>query len=110
MIIATRSLVLRENQGNARVPIRVYAPETKEDHWICRFEIEWPEGRAERWGTGSDAIQALLIALQMIGSEIYASRYHEAGRLSWLTPGKGYGFPVAQNIRDFLIGDDKRFL
>ncbi len=68
------------------------------------------EGSAQRWGTGSDAVQALLIALQMIGSEIYASAHHAAGRLVWLEPGHGYGFPVSNNVRDLLIGDDKTFL
>jgi hypothetical protein len=33
-------------------------------------------------------------------------------RVSWdegVAPGHGYGFPVAKNIRDLLIGDDKTF-
>jgi hypothetical protein len=108
MIIATRTLVLRDR--NVEIPIRIHAPERAEVDWICRFEIEWPEGRADRWGAGSDAVQALLIALQMIGAEIYTSRHHELGHLMWLAPGRGYGFPVARNIRDLLVGDDKTFL
>jgi hypothetical protein len=55
-------------------------------------------------------VQSLLIALQMIGAEIYASRYHEAGQLAWFERGRGYGFPVASNIRDLLIGDDAKYL
>jgi hypothetical protein len=27
----------------------------------------------------------------------------------WLEPGRGYGFPVPNNIRDLLVGDDKKF-
>ena len=109
-IIATRSLFLRDNNRNVEIPIRIHAPERAKEDWICRFEIEWPEGRVERWGAGIDAIQSLLIALQMIGAEIYASPHHESGRLSWLTAGRGYGFPVPKNIRDLLVGDDKSFL
>jgi hypothetical protein len=108
MIIATRSLILRGENRDVEIPIRVHAPERAEVDWICRFEIEWPEGRAERWGAGVDAVQALLIALQMIGAQIYASRHHESGRLAWLEPGRGYGFPVSNNIRDLLVGDDKK--
>jgi Domain of unknown function (DUF6968) len=109
-IIATRSLVLQDNDRNVEIPIRIYAPERAKTDWICRFDIEWPQGRVERWGAGIDAVQSLWIALQMIGAEIYTSRHHESGRLSWLTPGCGYGFPVPKNIRDLLVGDDKSFL
>ena len=105
MVIATRSLVLRDR--NIEVPIRIYAPEKAAVDWICRFEIGWPEGKVERWGAGIDAVQSLLIALQMIGAELYTSRHHEKGRLAWLAPERGYGFPVANIIRDLLKGDDK---
>lgn len=47
MIIATRSLVLRD-KPNVDIPIRIHAPEQAEVGWICRFEIGWPEGKAER--------------------------------------------------------------
>ena len=60
--------------------------------------------------TGVDAVQALLFALQMIGAEVYTSSQHQSGRLEWLERGRGYGFPVPDNIRDLLVGDDKRFL
>jgi hypothetical protein len=109
MIIATRSLVLRDDHRNIEVPIRIHAPENDKAGWICRFEIGWPEGQVERGGAGIDAVQSLWIALQMIGAEIYTSRHHEAGRLAWLEPGRGYGFPVSNNIRDLLVGDDKRY-
>jgi hypothetical protein len=107
MIIATRVLFLHDGNRESEIPIRIHAPERAKVDWICRFEIEWPEGKAERWGAGVDAVQALLIALQMIGAEIYASRHHESGRLIWLERARGYGFPVTNNIRDLLEGDDK---
>ena len=34
----------------------------------------------------------------------------EAIALAWLSPGRGYGFPVPQGIRDLLVGDDSNFL
>lgn len=110
MIIANRSLVLRDRYRDIEIPISIHAPEKVKVDWICRFEIAWPEGKAERWGTGVDAAQALVMALQMIGVEIYASRHHESGRLRWLVAGQGYGFPVSNNARDLLIGGDKKFL
>jgi uncharacterized protein DUF6968 len=110
MIIATRHLIFRDKGRTTDIPIRIHAPERAEVDWICRFEIGWPEGKVERWGTGVDAVQALLFALQMIGAEVYTSSQHQSGRLEWLARGRGYGFPVPDNIRDVLVGDDKRFL
>ncbi|MDP2409032.1 MAG: hypothetical protein Q8M26_01970 [Pseudolabrys sp.] len=110
MIVATRSLLWRTEIGAVEIPVRIFAPEKAAVDWICRFEIDWPSEKAERWGAGIDAMQALLIALQMIGAEVYASKHHRSGQLEWLTPGHGYGFPVASNIRDLLVGDDRRYL
>jgi len=53
-------------------------------------------------------VQAVLLTMQKIGTEIYMSEYHKSGRLLWTAPGRGYGFPVPSNLRDLLIGDDAR--
>jgi|EndMetStandDraft_8_1072994.scaffolds.fasta_scaffold220329_2 hypothetical protein len=110
MVIGIRVLQLRGEKRNIDIPIRILAPEDNGKKWICRFEIEWPEGKAARWGIGGDAIEALFHALQMIGIEIYGSDHHRSGRLMWLAESTGYGFPVTKNIRDLLVGDDKRYL
>jgi hypothetical protein len=107
MIIATRLLTLR-NGGH--ISISIHAPEKSDVDWICRFEIGWPREKEERWAAGVDSVQALLLALQMIGVKLYTSEQHRAGELTWLSPDGGYGFPVSQNTRDLLVGDDKRFL
>ena len=52
-------------------------------------------------------MQALHLALELIGAQIYASDHHASGKLMWLEPGKGYGFPVTRGIRDILLGDDR---
>ena len=109
MIIATRILTLSE-KGDQKVAIHLHAPEPAKVDWICRFDIAWPEGKAERWGSGVDAVQALYHALAMIGAELYASPPHQAGELKWMEAHQGYGFPVPANIRDLLVGDDKKFL
>jgi hypothetical protein len=110
MIIATRLLTSRDEQQQAvEIPIAIHAPEETDGHWICRFEIGWPEGKLERYGAGKDAVQALVIALQMIGSHIYSNEHHQSGHLGWYEQGLGYGFPVANTIRDLLVGYDKQF-
>jgi len=110
MIIATRVLTLRLAQEKIEIPIRIFAPEPQEIDWLCRVEIDWPDGKVARGAVGVDAIHSLELALRMVGAQIYASDHHESGRLEWLKPGKGYGFPVPNNIRDVLVGDDKRYL
>ena len=110
MIIATRLLTMRDGGAIRDIPIHVHAPELSDIDWICRFEINWPAGKAKRWGAGVDAVQALLSALQMIGAELYSSDQHKSGTLVWLSPDRGYGFPVPQSIRDLLVGDDSKFL
>lgn len=60
-------------------------------------------------------MQALTLALQKIGTEIYTSDFHKSGLLSWDDSKKsnsrtGYGFPVMPSVRDLLIGDDAKYL
>lgn len=110
MLIATRVLRLSRPNGDVEVPIRIFAPEQRSDHWVCRIEVGWPDGLLTMEAGGVDAVQALQIALQFIGSQLYASDHHASGRLVWQEPGMGYGFPVTNNLRDLLVGDDKKFL
>jgi hypothetical protein len=109
-VIATRTLTLQTDAGHVEIPIRLFAPEQDDNAWICRFDIDWPEGKYERWAAGEDAVQALLHALQMIGVIIYTSEQHKSGKLMWYEAGTGYGFPVTHNLRDLLIGDDATYL
>jgi hypothetical protein len=110
MIIATRILTARTEAGDVDIPIRIFAPQPLAIDYKCRFEIDWPNGRVERWAEGVDAVQALVCALQMIGAQLYGSELHENGQLFYHHPGKGYGFPVIGSIRDLLVGDDAKYL
>jgi hypothetical protein len=108
MVIATRVLNLRRPTGGIEIPIRIFAPEQVAASWSCKFEVGWPDGTLTMPVGGVDAVQALELALKMIGALIYVSDHHASGNLMWLEPGKGYGFPVTNSIRDLLIGDDKK--
>jgi hypothetical protein len=110
MIIATRVLTLRRPTGDIEIPIRIFAPEQQTIDCVCRFEVDWPDGKWAMAAEGVDEVQALELALRIIGAQIYSSDYHASGQLMWLEPGKGYGFPVTNGIRDLLIGDDKRYM
>ena len=109
MVIATRVLKLRQGPGEIPVPIRIFAPEQRDIDWACRFEIAWPDDATTMEAMGVDAVQALELALKMIGAFIYASDHYESGNLIWEAPGQGYGFPVPNTIRDLLVGEDKKY-
>ena len=111
MLIGTRILHLRTGGARTDIPVQLFAPERGEDGgWFCRYTIGWPDEPRESEGWGFDALQPLLLTLQKIGAEIYASAYHESGRLVLDEPGRGYGFPVPPNGRDRLVGDDALYL
>jgi hypothetical protein len=111
MIIASRMLTLRTQNGDLKIPINVFAPEkTVHGSWSCRYEIDWPDKKHALDVGGFDSAQALILALQTIGAEIYTSSYHKAGKLFFDGPGNGYGFPVVPTLRDLLQGDDAKYL
>jgi hypothetical protein len=107
-IVASRRLTMTVEGREIDVPVTIFAPSDRGDHWRCEFEIGWP-GRTRRGkGYGIDSVQALLIAMQCIGIELYSSEAHEAGQLKWERSRGGYGFPLHSGIRDLYEGDDKR--
>jgi len=111
MIAATRTLTFFDSGKNIEIPVRIFVPESESPKvWGCRYEIGWPDGLRSVTAWGADSVQALVIALGMIGAEIYSSDGHKTGNLYWDAPGNGYGFPVAPTLRDLLQGDDAKYL
>jgi hypothetical protein len=110
VIIATRTLYIKAAAGSPRgFDIRVYQPEKVGTSWQCRYEIDWPRGLRKSAAQGVDGVQALTIALQKIGTELYTSAYHRDGTLGFETTRRGYGFPVPKPLRAQLVGDDAIF-
>lgn len=108
--IARRVLTVHSATGNHSIDIRIHVPTLVDGHWTCAYEIDWPDGTRRMEAAGVDSMQALVVALQMIGAELYTSSYHAEGRLVFDAPGSGYGFPVVPSLRDLLVGDDARCL
>ena len=110
MKIAERILKIRRSGTEIEVPVQIYAPgRDATNAWSCTYEIGWPETPGRFSSGGIDSVQALLLALQMIGAELYSSKHHDAGELVWEGEGGGYGFPVPRTISDLLVGDDAVF-
>jgi hypothetical protein len=111
MEIASRVLTLRDGNEDIKIPIRIFAPEKESSGaWSCRYEIEWPDKKSANEIFGFDSLQAIVLALQTIGAEVYSSTYHESEKLYLDKPGDGYGFPVVSTLRDLLRGSDVKYL
>lgn len=111
MLIGSRDLTLRNKDGDIQIPVRLYAPQLESTGaWGCRIEIEWHDKMSTKTIFSFDSMQAIVLALQCIGAEIYSSGYHESGQLFSDKPGNGYGFPVVPTYRNLLQGDDAKYL
>jgi len=103
-IIAHRFLECMDDRGK-KIDVNVYIwrPIADPDgvNWTCPFEIAGLPGKRPRGAHGVDAIQALELALKMVGAILYTSKAWQAGRLTWLGH-RNLGFPVTDNIRDLI--------
>lgn len=109
MVIGTRVLTLRTDTDDVPVPVRLFQPVDEDGAWQCRYAIGWPDGLRESAAWGTDALQALHLAMQKIAADLYGSDAHREGRLSWPGQAAGYGFPMAKGGRDLLVGFDREF-
>lgn len=102
-VIASRELTLDESQ---KVEVLIGKPEPCPDgiDWYCPHQTVGVGSGRVRYAIGVDAVQALVLALSMVGAELYTSDEYEAHRLNWDGGSvKGdLGFPVPPNIRDAL--------
>ncbi len=108
-VIAARDLLL-DGDPKARVLIGIPKRRTDNDEWYCPYQtIGIGSGRVGI-SYGIDSIQALVLALSMVGAELYTSEEYKAGRLTWDCGAvKGdLGFPVPETIRDVLPGNRGR--
>jgi hypothetical protein len=108
MLIAARKLLVRSTDQNTQMEIRLFLPSLVDETWTCHYEIDWPTGTKDGFAAGVDAVQAIILAIQRIGAELYTSIYHRNAELVWERPDAGYGFLVPSNLRDLLKGDDAK--
>ena len=110
-IIAERQLYLDDE---ASVGVRIGMPITDEsDHPMsgCPYQIDGIGSGKVRFAYGEDRVQALWLALQMVGADLYFSDEYKAGRLKAFPeshPCDDLHFPVPKGVEDLLPqrGDD----
>jgi hypothetical protein len=100
-VIATRELEL--SGSGKKVLIRFGRPKRFADgrDYYCPYQIVGLGESRVRYAGGVDGIQAIVLALQKIGAELYTSNAAKAGRLMWLGEGD-LGIPVADLIADLV--------
>src|SRR4030081_2369044 len=93
-VIATRELSI---SVGTTVTVLIGKPEKFPDSedYYCPYQILGLGNQRVRYAGGIDAVQALELALKMIGTDLYTSKEVQAGELSWPGGKKGdLGFPV----------------
>lgn len=100
-VIATRVLDLSDGR---KVTITIGKPEKFPDaeDYYCPYQIVGIGSEHVRHAGGIDAVQALELALKMIGADLYTSQEAQAGVLSWNAGSKkgDLGVPVPDVLRD----------
>ena len=101
--IAIRSLELAgETPGEVTVSIKQPVPD--DDDYKCEYQIVGIGSGKVRYAIGADSMQALVLALQKIGADLYASEAAKQGRLTWFGS-LDLGFPVPDVIADLVPKD-----
>lgn len=102
IIVANRELALADGK---KVTVTIGKPEKFPDSedYYCSYQIIGMGNERVRYAGGIDSIQALLLALNMVGADLYTSDEAKTGVLSWKGGEKGnLGFPVPDTLRDLL--------
>ena len=103
VVIATREIDIDDNR---KVTVAIGMPqEFPEGHdFYCPYQILGMGRENVRYGAGVDPVQALILTLQIIGTDLYTSDAFKAGRLRYLGS-RNLGFPVPENISDIIPED-----
>jgi hypothetical protein len=103
--IAMRSLELAgEILGEVTVGIRHPLPDR--GAYKCEYQIVGIGSGKVRYAMGADSMQALILALQAIGGDLYTSEAAKEGRLTW-SSSPNLGFPVPDVIADLVPNDEQ---
>lgn len=99
-VVATREL---ECRGGAPIVVVIGQPQPFPDllNYYCPFQLRGLGNERIRYAGGVDAVQALELALQMIGAILYTSREAQEKRLTW-NGAANLGFPVPSNVTDLI--------
>jgi hypothetical protein len=94
-VILHRTLWLSGDGAKHAVVVRIGRPYPIDDgqNYVCPFEIDGINATSLKKSMGVDSIQALWLALNLIGASLYASAEYKMGRLRWFEDQDDLGFP-----------------
>ena len=97
-VIGTRQLSL---SAGKEVTVLLGKPEKFPDSedWYCPYQIVGLGNGRVRYAAGIDTVQALGLALKMIGADLDTSKEAQAKELTW-QGGDDLGFPVPNVLSD----------
>jgi hypothetical protein len=73
------------------------------DEWACAYTIEGLGNVRVKTVIGTDGIQAILLAMTYVATDLYTSEEYKNGTLMWDGgPLEDLGLPTAPAIQDFL--------
>jgi hypothetical protein len=103
VVIAAREIDI---DGDEKVVITIGAPQEFPEggSFFCPYQILGIGRDNVRYAGGVDAVQALELALQMIGTDLYTSDEFKADRLRYHGM-RNLGFPVPAIISDLVPKD-----
>ncbi|HVZ99047.1 MAG TPA: hypothetical protein VG841_01895 [Caulobacterales bacterium] len=76
-VVAERIFAVGGRADAAR--IQLHAPHLDQSHWRCDYTIEWPGYHRQGYAMGVDSWQALKLAMQNVGTDIFVSEDFERG-------------------------------
>jgi hypothetical protein len=107
-VVAERVLILdSDTKVIARIGLPYTPAEFPNESW-CPWQIDGLGSAVVRRTIGIDSVQALWLAFQIVGSELYACDEYRSGRLVAF-PGKplgDLGFPTFAETQDLLPKGD----
>lgn len=79
---------------------RFYRPERDSGDFLCRVEIDWPEGTRNKKAYGVDEVQALLLGMKLAHTDLLSARNMDGRAVKYLDD-ESLGLPVPTSIQDW---------
>jgi hypothetical protein len=97
---------MKHYTSGRKITVVIGKPEMFPDgvNFYCPYQVVGIGNERVRYAGGVDAVQALQLAMQMIGAELYTSPEAQSKQISWDGGGVAgdLGFPVPDGLQDLL--------
>ena len=99
-------LHLQDGDEIRDVAVEIFAPTPADEKgsstWKCEYRITGLSKTIDRQAYGVDGVQALILALEIIGVDLNFSDERKANLLYWFEPNDDLGFRVTESVNEGL--------